>query len=327
MFQNIRTAVIGTGSMGKNHARIYSEISNLVAIVDTVKETGLAISEKYGVEFFQDYKELIGKVDAVTIAVPTKFHFYIAMDLVNAGVNVLVEKPMASNVDEAKKIIAAASKSNVILSVGHIERHNPVVEYAKKNILDGSWGDIISISAKRFSPNPVRISDVGVILDLSVHDIDVINYLFGVPPKSIYCSGSSYSKTDNEDHVLIILNYGDGKIGICETSWQSPIKIRQLSVTSPTNYAELDFMSQSIDLSKSNFSNLSEKNLFKSTMEINNQKINIPNEEPLKNQLIDFLTSVENSTEPLVTGSDGLSVLKVATAALESLKYNKLIEL
>tara|TARA_B100000579_G_scaffold77583_1_gene60147 strand:+ start:3740 stop:4747 length:1008 start_codon:yes stop_codon:yes gene_type:complete len=326
-FKNIRTAVIGVGSMGQNHARIYSEISDLVAVIDPNESQGQEVARRCSTKWLKNHEELKNQVDAVSIAVPTKFHFDIAMDLAEAGVNILVEKPMASNVKEAEKIIEASSRSDSILSVGHIERHNPVVEFAKKHILNNSWGDVLSISAKRMSPHPGRISDVGVILDLSVHDIDVINFLYGLYPKTIYCTGSLYGKNGNEEQVIIVLNYGDGKIGICETSWHSPVKIRRLAVTSSTIHAKINFMNQSINLSKSDRLSFTEGNLFKQKIEVDNQDIRLPHEEPLRNQLIDFLNSVVTSSSPLVSGSDGSSVLKIANAALDSLKSNKVIKL
>ena len=143
MFKNLKTGVIGVGSMGQNHARISSEISDLVAVIDPTESQGQEVARRCSTKWLKNHEELKNQVDAVSIAVPTKFHFDIAMDLAEAGVNILVEKPMASNVKEAEKIIEASFRSDSILSVGHIERHNPVVEFAKKHILNSSWGDVL----------------------------------------------------------------------------------------------------------------------------------------------------------------------------------------
>ena len=123
------------------------------------------------------------------------------------------------NIDDAKKIVNYAKEKKVTLAVGHIERFNPVVQYVKKAIDKKEWGELISLSARRVSPYPVRISDVGVIFDLSIHDLDILCYLSSSNPKSIYCSGGTFKSEVHEDHVSIVINFESGVTGLCETSW------------------------------------------------------------------------------------------------------------
>ena len=144
----IKTGVIGVGSMGQNHARVYSEISNLVGVADPNEKQGRLIAERFGVKWYPDYTDLLKVVDAVTISVPTNFHLEVAISAAEAGVHILVEKPLSSNVRDAKKIIDYAKKNRVVLSVGHIERYNPAVAYVKEQINLGKFGKIITISSK-----------------------------------------------------------------------------------------------------------------------------------------------------------------------------------
>ena len=306
MYKEIRTGVIGIGSMGKNHARIYSRISNLVGVADKDEINGKKVASEFSTQWYSDYRDLISSVDAVSIAVPTKFHSEIATYVANSGVNLLVEKPLAHSLSESKKIISASAKKNVVLGVGHIERHNPVVKYTKKEMIDKDFGIPLSIFSKRLSPYPVRISDVGVILDLSVHDIDIMNYFFGNPPITVHCLGGSYRGT-NEDYVTIFLDYGEDRCGVCETSWLSDVKVREMTLTNRSSNMKIDLMRQIITK--------------------DSDVIKIPNEEPLMNELLDFLESVKVNKLPLVTGEDGSIIVQIAKSALQSLESKTIIKL
>ncbi len=326
-FSNIRTGVIGIGSMGQNHARVYSEISNFIGVADPDENKGRALASKFGVEWFRDFKDLIGLVDAVSIATPTKYHSEIAIEFASKGVNILVEKPLADSIVNSEKIIKAASKANVVLSVGHIERHNPVVRFMKDNLVQNKLGDLISLSARRLSLYPERILDVGVIFDLLVHDIDIMNYIFDKPPVSIYSLGHNFKNGNNEDSAITILDYGDGHTGICETSWLSPIKVRKMQVLTSNNLALLDFMNQSIDFSSSNFLDLDKSDLSNYAMEMNTRTLNLAKEEPLKNELMDFLQAIHKSVSPLVSGDAGSLMVKIAEASIKSIETGKVIRL
>jgi UDP-N-acetylglucosamine 3-dehydrogenase len=325
-FSNLRTGVLGVGSMGQNHARIYNEISNLVAVVDPDEAQGRSVSERFSVAWYGDYREMLDEVDAVTIAVPTALHREVAEAVIEAGVHLLVEKPLAGNVADAKAIMTAAEAAGVTLAVGHVERHNPVVAYAKEAIERGEWGDVITMSSRRVSSFPARINDVGVLLDLSIHDIDISTYLAGSDVVSVYVVGGSM-KASHEDYVNIMLEHESGLISTCETNWLTPMKIRKLGITTSRLYVELDYQHQSAQLFKSRYVDLDESNLYTSTSEFESHSIPIEKKEPLMLELNDFLSSIQNNRAPLVTGSDGLSVVMISEIALTSLKLKKVVDL
>ena len=319
-YSDIKTGVIGSGIMGKNHARVYNELSNLVCVSDTNGKVGKQVANEHGVKFYEDYRDMLSEVDAVSIAVPTIFHKQIAENVANAGVHMLVEKPLSNNISDAQAIVNCAHDNSLVLAVGHIERHNPVVEYAKNQIEGGKWGKIITASACRVSPYPSRITDVGAIFDITIHDIDVLRYLFMSDIESVYCSGGSIHSKDHEEFVSLILNFSNGAKGVCETSWLTPIKIRELSLTCSSHFVKLDYINQSIDIKTSEYLNLNQDNLFSSSMEIKSNKIMLPKQEPLKLELEDFLNCVINNSKPLVDGNDALTNIVVANAALTSLQ-------
>tara|TARA_B100000941_G_scaffold288620_1_gene265882 strand:+ start:1703 stop:2686 length:984 start_codon:yes stop_codon:yes gene_type:complete len=323
-FEDIRTAVIGVGSMGQNHARVLNEISNLVGVVDLDKEQGQKIAKSNNTQYYQDYREIVGSVDAVCICVPTKYHKKVSEVFYTSGVHILVEKPLSDSLANAKYIRDGAAKSNVILSVGHIERFNPVVTEAKNQILKNSWGCIISLNSTRVSNFPARISDVGVLFDLSVHDIDISSYLIDSPVKSVYAAGLSVIG-ENEEHVNIILKHESGVISVFQTNWLTPMKIRKLAITSDKCYIDLDYIKQNIKVYSSQHKKLDESNLYNSKLEFIKKEVKIKKKEPLLSEIENFLSSVISKEQPLVDGNQGVYIVKVAEAAVKSIKENKTI--
>ena len=178
-YKKIKTAVVGVGSMGQNHARILSEISNLVYVFDINESQAKKVSADFNVKYYTALDSIKEKVDAVVIAVPTEYHENYSSYFANKGNHILVEKPIARTKSEAETIIRNCEKAGVVLTVGHIERFNPVIVKAMEFLNSGIWGEIITISSKRVSNYPSRIRDVGVIVDLGIHDIDLIQYMSG----------------------------------------------------------------------------------------------------------------------------------------------------
>ena len=183
--------VIGVGSMGYNHVRIYSELenANLIAISDMVRGTLDKVSKEFDTVGYVDYDNIlqIDDIEVVNICVPTVFHYNVVMDAIEAGKNVLVEKPIALKLPEAQKMIEAAEDAGVTLATGHVERFNPAVRVTKKLIDDGEIGEVVTASSKRLGPFPPRIRDVGVAIDLAIHDVDIFNYLFESQAETVYC--------------------------------------------------------------------------------------------------------------------------------------------
>ncbi|OIR21176.1 MAG: hypothetical protein BD935_00125 [Marine Group III euryarchaeote CG-Epi1] len=323
--KNIRTGVIGTGSMGQNHARVYSEISNLVGVADLNEGQGKKVANRFGVKWHKNFEDLLLDVDAVSIAVPTSLHLQIAKKVLLSGVHVLVEKPLSNSIEEASEIVKLAAKTDLTLAVGHVERHNPVVNYAKKAIDGGKWGEIITLTSKRVSNFPERITDVGVLFDLCIHDIDISNYLSNSKVNSVYALGGK-KRAPHEDHINLCLSYDSGLISICETNWLTPNKVRKLEITTSTHYIELDYQSQSIELFKSKYINVNKSNLYSSNLQLETIKVPINQEEPLKLELADFLQSTVSNKTPLVTGEEALEVVRISAHALESLMNKKVIK-
>ena len=318
--KKIRTGVIGVGSMGQNHSRILSEVSHLVGVSDVNEFQGKSIAKRFEVDYYKDFEDLIHKVDAVSIAVPTQYHKAVSKKCAEAGVSVLIEKPLAGNLEDAKEIVEYSKKYNNKLAVGHIERHNPVINYAKNAIVNGEWGDIISMSSKRVSKFPERIKDVGVVFDLAIHDLDILRYLANSNFKDIKAIGGSIEYIDKEDHVNALIHFENGISAICEASWLSPMKVRKLSLTCSKAYVELDYMEQSVKVYSSSINSEGSSNLWKLESEIREKTINLKREEPLKLELVDFLNSTINNTSPLVDGESGVRAVEMAGIVLEQLK-------
>ena len=177
----IKIGVIGSGSMGKNHIRVCSEVENinLVGVVDKDKKIAENIAKKFDIKAFFDYKEIIPEIDAAIVSTPTITHYNIAMDLLNNGKHVLVEKPICDTIEKSTELVKKAKKNNLVLAVGHIERHNPATKFVKETIDEGKFGELITLTSKRVSNFPCRIKDVGVMKDLGIHDIDIMHFLAG----------------------------------------------------------------------------------------------------------------------------------------------------
>ena len=314
--KSIKTGVIGVGSMGRHHARVYSEISNLVAISDPNKEQGLQISKKHNVPWYENYEEILDKVDAVSISVPTFLHKEIACKVANAKVNILVEKPLAISKEDSQEIISVAKNNNVVLAVGHIERHNPVFTTLKSILEDGESRDILTLTARRYSTYPARINDVGVLFDLTIHDVEIINELANSKAISVYVLGGNSKNKKYEDYINLMINYQNGIIGICQTSWVSPIKIREFTISTSKELIYLDLLGKTVEVSKSH---LSDNNSSET------ESLLVSDVEPLKSELIDFLESVKTKRVPLVSGEDGLNAVTIVQAGFESLKSNRVI--
>jgi len=318
--KQIRTGVIGVGSMGQNHARVLHEISNFIGLSDVDESQGNLVAQRFGVQYHRNFEDLIKETEAVSIAVPTKYHKLVSNKCAEAGIAVLVEKPLAGNVKDAKEIVKVSKSFENKLAVGHIERHNPVVNYAKKAITRGDWGEIISMSSRRVSKFPERVKDVGVVFDLAIHDLDILSYLANSDLKKIKAIGGSIEYPDKEDHVSTLLHFENGISAICEASWLSPLKVRKLSLTCSKAYVELDYMEQSIKVYSSSLSSEDHSNLWKLESQVSEKIINLEREEPLKLELVDFLNYVINNEEPLVNGENGIRAVQMAEMITKQLK-------
>lgn len=309
----IRAGVIGVGAMGQHHVRIYSEMENveLVGISDVSQSRVNELAQQYKTRGFTDYNELLKQnLDAISLVVPTTIHMQIGLDIINSGANLLVEKPIADTLENAEKLTKAAKDAGVKLMVGHIERFNPAVTKLKEIIDSGLLGKIVSISARRVGPYNPRIRDVGVILDIGVHDIDAISYLYGKKVNEVY-SIAGADIHSFEDHAAIILRYDNEFSGIVETNWLTPHKIRKLTVIGVNGVAYLDYIDQTVELHDGEWV----------------RKAKVEMDEPLKKELDHFVDAVSNGNNPSPSGEDGIHALKVAMAAIKSYEKAKTIKL
>jgi UDP-N-acetylglucosamine 3-dehydrogenase len=320
----VNVGVIGIGNMGRNHARVYTEIkgAHLVAISD-IKKEGKDLSQKLGCNFYQDYSEMlkIEDIEAVSICAPTSLHREISLKCIESGKHILVEKPIADGIKSAKEIIEKSRKEGVTVMVGHIERFNPAVTRLKKLMKKRKIGEITSIMARRVGVFPPQIKDANVILDLAVHDIDIFNYILEKRPDEVYAKAGK-ALVQREDHALITLDY-EGIPCFVQVNWITPVKIRELSVTGTKGYAELNYLTQELRIYES-FYEKSYDSFGDFIWKFGTPKkitVSVKKEEPLKIELKHFIDCIEKGKEPLVTGEDGLIALEVALAAIQS-HYN-----
>ena len=329
MKHSLRAGVIGVGSMGRNHARVCSEMGVLDAIADPESSVAKPLAERFGVQYFSDYRKMLRTdLDAVTVSTPTNTHYKLAMDALEAGKHVLVEKPICFSIREAERLCAAADKEGLVLAVGQIERHNPVVRFARDSISSGRFGDVVSVAARRVSTLPGRIRDVGVLMDLGIHDIDVIRYLAQSPVRSVYAVGGRRQNDRFEDHANVLLEFENEILGFVEVNWLTPMKVRRLSITCMKNFVELDYMKQTADVSSSQVSGaIDHSDLYRLPIEFDIRHVSLKKQEPLRNEQEDFLDSIKKGREPLVSGADGTETLKVCQAALKSMKEGRRINM
>lgn len=310
MDKPIGVAVVGVGSMGKNHARVFSEIPNvkLVGLSDINEETAREYAKKFNTEYFKDYKDLFGKIDAVCLAVPTSLHHRMAMDFLNHGIHVFVEKPITNMLFEAKEIVDLAKEKDLVLQVGHLERFNPAVIQFKKMLKSPVY-----IQSSRIGYPSKRNLDIGVIWDLMIHDLDILLTIVKSPVADVQAYGLSlYSKKEDIAHVQIL--FENGAIASLLASRISGERQRTLKVIEPLRTFNLDFINQT----------LSVVNLPKEGHTNPPEFIPIRKSEPLRLELEHFTECVIGHKTPLVTGEDGKNALQLAIKAVDNMKMVKM---
>jgi len=308
-------AVVGAGFWGKNHIRVLDEIPEveLVAVCDIDKQRAEAISERYGLKSYENSMDMYKneEIDAVTICVWSSKLAEETIKALKMRKHVFVEKPMASSVREAQRVLKVAKATKLKLQVGFIERFNPAVKRVKKIIEDGVIGVPISASARRVSRWPQRIGDVGVVKDAAIHDIDVLRFLFIEDPVSVYARVGYLWHEKFEDYAQIMLVFPSGKTALIEANWLTPYKVRKLTITGSEAIINLDYITQEVKI-ETREQTLTPKHEW---------------EEPLKIELRHFIDCILNDVEPSVSGIDGLKALKIAEAALKSAAKGRVINI
>ncbi len=314
----LNAGVIGVGNMGRHHARNYAEIpsTNLVAVADVNGKIAKEVADRYKCKSYHDYKEMLlkEKLDMISIAVPTKIHKKIALDCIAKGLNILIEKPIAGTVEDAKKIVQTAKQKGIKFTVGHIERFNPAVLKLKEMIEKGKIGELVSIVTFRFGPTPPQIKDANVVIDIGVHDIDIMNWFFGKLPQKVTAQGGKALHVATEDHVEAFLNYGSGT-GVLLSNWITPFKVRKLTVSGTKAYVELDYITQKLDFYESNvvtsFDDFGDF-LIKFGENEKKKEVKVHNTEPLRAEIISFVKSILTNTRPMVTAREAIEALDIA---------------
>ena len=292
----LNVGVVGVGFLGSLHARIYHQMDDvtLVGVCDCYKKRAKEIAKKFRTDYYLNYKDLIGKVQAVSIAVPTYLHYDIARDFLNAGVNVLIEKPITRTLEESEELIRIAKKKDLILQVGHIERFNAAIQ-----AVEGHLNEPRFIECHRMGPFKERVSDVGVVLDLMIHDIDIVLGLVKSKVKMIEAVGVKIV-SDHEDIANVRLTFENGTISDLIASRVTKKARRTISIFQKDNFISLNYADQSATIHKKKGSGIKKK------------RLKIKKEEPLKKELVSFVDCVMHKEKPLVSGEEGKRALAVA---------------
>ena len=297
MSQKVKVGVAGVGHMGKEHARIYAEMAEaeLVGVHDSNPETARKIAAKCRTRAFASLAEMVEAVDAASIVTPTMTHLAIAEPFLRRGKHVLVEKPMAMDTAEARKLVDLAEKHGAKLAVGHVERFNPVLAALEERL-----GRPRFIEAHRLSPYPGRSTDIGVVMDLMIHDLEIILHLVRSPVTSVDAVGVPVLSR-GEDIANARIRFANGCVANLTTSRISPEKLRKIRVFQDDAYLSLDYMKQEGEIYK------------RLEGKITRDKIPVMKGEPLKNQLAEFVMNVRENTDPRVAGAHGFEALKLAS--------------
>jgi UDP-N-acetylglucosamine 3-dehydrogenase len=310
--KQLGVAVIGCGAWGYHHARVYSELPGvrLEAVTDLDPRRVQRVTERFHCKGYSSVERLLDEadVDAVSICTPTVTHFEIASLALTARKHVLVEKPMTDNVAEAEKLIKQSKDYGVFLSVGFVERFNPAVQESKRTVDRGEIGEVLIIHTRRVTRRPSRVGDVGVVKDLGIHDVDVMNCIMDESPESVYARAGAYNHCF-EDYANVVLGYSGMRSGFVETNWLTPKRVRTLTITGSEGIIDVEYTTQELCVEK-------------------NDHIYQPlnwYREPLYLELSDFTSAVLEKRKPNVTGVDGVEALRVCEAALRSAETGRVV--
>jgi predicted dehydrogenase len=328
MSANLRVAVLGVGSLGKEHARIYADLAaagavRFAGVFDRSPQAGARIAEKYGVPVFPSLDEAVAGADAFSVVTPTSTHFELADALLAAGKHVLVEKPMTDNAAQAARLVERAAEKNVVLQVGHVERFNPVLQYLEEVATDPRF-----IESHRLSPYPARSIDVGVVLDLMIHDLDVVLAFVRSPVVSVDAVGIAVL-SKSEDVANARLRFANGCVANLTVSRVSPERMRKIRVFSGgamTSYVSLDYRAQEGYILRVARDGEEESSFLKKLLrakdsaivsqfagkKIVREPVPIAKDEPLKLELQDFIHCIQAHQTPKVSGASAKRALDLA---------------
>lgn len=318
----LRAGVIGVGAMGRHHVRVLSEIPgvDLVAVADVNPEQAESIASMYGAKSYIDIDAFLDRenLDIVSIVVPTTLHHDISLKAMRKGVHVLCEKPIASTIELASEMIEVSRNEGVRLMIGHIERFNPAIIELKKRL--DQAGDFFQITSRRLGPFPDRIRDVGVVVDLASHDIDVMNFLLESPVETVYAQTAQRIHTSNEDMIVGTIRFQNGVIGGLDVNWLTSTKIRELMVvgnkgTFVANYLTQDLAFYANGAVESDWKDLSDLQRISEGESVGYKFEKI---EPLRAEIEGFVQAIVDDTEVPALPESAANALAIAQALIES---------
>ncbi|HLX57545.1 MAG TPA: Gfo/Idh/MocA family oxidoreductase [Ktedonobacteraceae bacterium] len=322
----LKIAVIGAGSMGMNHLRVLRDFDeeqvNVVGVADTYEPNLKNAMSRFHVAGYTDYREMLAKAtpDLVAVVVPTHLHFEVASYALDRGINVLLEKPMASTIEQALALIQLARQRGAKLAVGHVERFNPAIIEVNRHLVAGELGRIFHLHARRLGPFPPRIRDVGVTLDLATHDIDVMRYLANAEVEHVYAETQRHIHTSHEDLLLGILRFTNQTIGVLDVNWLTPTKVRELSITGEKGMYLVNYLTQDVYFYENDYTptNWDTLRTLSGVSEGTMTRLKVQKAEPLRLEYQDVINAIQQDVLPTVSGEDGVAVLKVVCQLAQS---------
>jgi predicted dehydrogenase len=326
---NLRAGLVGLGIMGQNHARVLSSLNgvDLVAVADPQGDTRSVLPEH---KILSSIEEVIAKgVDYCVVAAPTAFHEEISMKLIDSGIHILIEKPIAHSLDSALRIEDAAKNKGIIGAVGHIERFNAALQQARNRIQAGELGEIYQISTRRLGPFPSRIADVGVIMDLATHDIDLTTWISDSFYKSVSAQSAIRSGREHEDLVAIVAQLSNGIVANHLVNWLSPLKERKTIITGEKGTYVVDTLTSDLTFYANGTISVSQDRIahFKGVSQGDIHIFAFEKPEPLRREHENFRDAVLGKDAAIVTLSEGAKTVSVAAGALESIKRQETVKL
>jgi predicted dehydrogenase len=313
---SLRTAVIGAGSLGRQHARIHNtlaaeDLSQFIAVCDLNEETARSVGGERNSDWTTNWRDLIGRVDAVSLAVPTEVHCEIACGLLEAGIHVLVEKPISRTLEEADRMIAAAAHGGAVLQVGHLERFNPAMVALRPHVRNPVYFEI-----HRIGEFTARSLDIDVVLDLMIHDLDIVQWLVGedVEVTNIHAVGIPIL-TDKVDAANARLEFSSGAVANITASRVGTEKIRKMRFFQPHDYVAIDYATKHASVSS-----LAPPRAPGSWPVVNANRLEIVDVEPLRAEIVSFLEAARNGSPVAISGSDGRNALSLALRTLERIR-------
>jgi UDP-N-acetylglucosamine 3-dehydrogenase len=329
----LKVAVVGAGSMGLNHLRVLKDFPDeqvaLVGVAEPAEPARSRAMSRFQIPGYADYRAMVAETrpDVLAVVVPTHLHFEVAAHALDAGIHVLVEKPITSTLAEAEALVNLAGVRSVLLAVGHVERFNPAVIELKAQLDAGHLGRAFYLHARRLGPFPPRIRDVGVILDLATHDVDVMRYLCGAEVVHVFAETQRRVHQTNEDLVLGLIRFANGAVGMLDVNWLTPTKVRELTVTGERGMYLVNYLTQDLyfyenDYTATEFEPLrSISGVSEGTM----TRLKLQKSEPLRLEWEHFFAAVREEAALSVTGTDGLAVLRLAHALIQAANSREVI--